>query len=108
MDQAELDSLIQSVQSQGEYQANAERHPCREIPSNGGSDWGIPAGGARHPFVLSQFAPASGKCDKCAYLEGHPIHRAPVDHVARIADALERIAASLECEVVELRDRLNK
>jgi hypothetical protein len=49
-----------------------------------------------HEFVPSEFAPESGRCDTCGGGPDAPIHSKPVDQMARIADALERIAAHLE------------
>jgi hypothetical protein len=49
-----------------------------------------------HEFIPSEFAPDSGRCDKCGGGEGAPEHQKPVDQMVRIADALERIAAHLE------------
>lgn len=51
---------------------------------------------APHPFAESEFAPESGRCDRCGGGPGAEIHKAPVDQMARIADALERIADSME------------
>ena len=44
-----------------------------------------------HEFVPSEFAPDSGRCDKCGGGPLAPIHLKPVDQMARIADALEGI-----------------
>jgi len=44
-----------------------------------------------HEFVPSEFAPESGRCDRCGGGQMAAIHQAPVDNVARIADALEGI-----------------
>jgi hypothetical protein len=49
-----------------------------------------------HEFLPSEFAPESGRCDKCGGGPDAPIHQKPVDQVARIAEALERIADTLE------------
>ena len=49
-----------------------------------------------HAFTPSEFAPESGRCDKCGGSEGAAEHQKPVDQMARIADALERIAGTLE------------
>jgi hypothetical protein len=53
---------------------------------------GLPA----HEFEPSEFAPESGRCDKCGGGPDAPIHQKPVDQQKRIADALERIADTLE------------
>ena len=57
-----------------------------------------------HEFVLSEFAPESGRCDTCGGGPGAPIHSKPVDQMARIADALERIADYLRPCVPVLHD----
>ena len=49
-----------------------------------------------HEFVPSEFAPDSGRCDKCGGGPLAPIHLKPVDQMARIADALQRIATVAE------------
>ena len=49
-----------------------------------------------HDFVESEFAPGSGRCDKCGGGRLASLHVKPVDQMARIADALERIAGTLE------------
>ena len=49
-----------------------------------------------HEFVPSEFAPTSGRCDRCGGGELAGIHQKPVDQVARIAGALERIADALD------------
>lgn len=53
-------------------------------------------GAGYHEFVESEFAPGSGRCDKCGGGPVADIHQKPVDHMARVADALERIADYLE------------
>ena len=45
-----------------------------------------------HAFAESEFAPGCGRCDKCGGGPGAAIHQPAVDQMARIADALERIA----------------
>ena len=49
-----------------------------------------------HDFVPSEFDPTCGRCDRCGGGPGAAIHQAPVDQMARIADALERIAVAME------------
>ena len=49
-----------------------------------------------HDFIPSEFDPECGRCDKCGGGPGAAIHQKPVDQMARIADALERIAEALE------------
>jgi hypothetical protein len=49
-----------------------------------------------HPFVESEFAPGCGRCDTCGGGPLADVHQKPVDQMARVADALERIAAVLE------------
>ena len=49
-----------------------------------------------HAFAESEFAPGCGRCDKCGGGPGAAIHQPAVDQMARIADALERIAVALE------------
>jgi hypothetical protein len=49
-----------------------------------------------HDFIPSEFAPESGRCDICGGGSLAEIHQKPVDQMARIADALERIADRLE------------
>jgi hypothetical protein len=44
-----------------------------------------------HEFVVSEFAPESGRCDKCGGGPLAPIHLKPVDQMERIANALEGI-----------------
>jgi hypothetical protein len=48
-----------------------------------------------HDFVPSEFDPDCGRCDRCGGGPGAVIHQAPVDQMARIADALERITHQL-------------
>jgi hypothetical protein len=52
-----------------------------------------------HAFVPSEFAPESGRCDICGGGSLAEIHQKPVDQMARIADALERIAKAYEFEL---------
>ena len=59
-----------------------------------------------HDFVESEFAPGSGRCDKCGGGPLAPIHLKPVDQMARIADALERIADVMEDAEQTAADRL--
>jgi hypothetical protein len=66
----------------------------RQLPSDDRP--AINDGLPHHKFEPSEFAPESGRCDKCGGGPDAPIHQKPVDQVARIADALERIAKSLE------------
>lgn len=49
-----------------------------------------------HPFVPSEFAPESGRCDICGGGALAQIHQKPVDQMARIADALEGIFNQLD------------
>lgn len=49
-----------------------------------------------HAFVPSEFSTGAGFCDRCGGGPGAEIHQKPVDQLARIADALERIANQLE------------
>jgi hypothetical protein len=55
----------------------------------------------RHDFVESEFEQGAGRCDKCGGGPGAEIHQQPVDHMAWVADALERIAGYL-AELMEL------
>lgn len=48
-----------------------------------------------HNFEPSEFAPESGRCDKCGGGPLAPIHQKPVDQIERIADALMEIAGAL-------------
>ena len=48
-----------------------------------------------HRFEPSEFAPQSGRCDRCGGGELAEIHQKPVDQMARIAGALEEIAGAL-------------
>ena len=48
-----------------------------------------------HGFLPSEFDPDCGRCDRCGGGPGAEIHQAPVDQMARIADALEEIAGAL-------------
>lgn len=53
---------------------------------------------ALHDFVESEFAPGSGRCDKCGGGPQAQVHQKPVDLALvqqRSAEALERIAAEL-------------
>lgn len=50
----------------------------------------------RHRFIPSEYAPDSGRCDKCGAGPDHDVHQPSPDHLKRIADALERIAGDLE------------
>jgi hypothetical protein len=62
-----------------------------------------------HEFVPSEFAPDSGRCDKCGGGPLAPIHLKPVDQMARIADALEGILEVLtQRNDWEYSDRLNE
>ena len=45
-----------------------------------------------HPYVESEFAPGSGRCDKCAGGPDADIHKKPVE----TAEQLERVASALE------------
>ena len=44
-----------------------------------------------HPFVESEFEEGAGRCDKCGGGPDAEIHQKPVDHLARVADALEAL-----------------
>ena len=59
-----------------------------------------------HDFVPSEFAPDSGRCDRCGGGALAQIHLKPVDPMARIADALERIADVMEDAEQTAADRL--
>ena len=59
-----------------------------------------------HDFIPSEFAPDSGRCDKCGGGPLAPIHLKPVDQMARIVDALERIADVMEDAEQTAADRL--
>jgi len=52
-----------------------------------------------HPYVESEFAPGSGRCDKCAGGPDAEIHHKPVEPLERIAAALERLVELREFEV---------
>jgi hypothetical protein len=49
-----------------------------------------------HPFKESEFQQGKGYCDLCGGGPDASVHQKPVDQMARIADALERIANQLE------------
>lgn len=49
-----------------------------------------------HEYKESEFPEGAGHCDLCGGGPEAQIHKRPVDQMARIADALERIAAVLE------------
>lgn len=59
-----------------------------------------------HDFKPSEFAPESGRCDRCGGGPLAQIHQKPVDQMARIADALERIAGVMEDAEQTAADRL--
>lgn len=48
-----------------------------------------------HPFVPSEFAPESGRCDTCGGGPDAAIHN-HVDPMERLAVALERVAVAME------------
>ena len=55
-----------------------------------------------HEFVESEFAPGSGRCDKCGGGPAADIHQKPLDHMARVADALEEIKGAHKLAYAQL------
>src|SRR5439155_184908 len=56
----------------------------------------IHAGAGKHDFVPSEFRPELGRCDICGGGPRAEIHQAPVDHLARIAEHMERLSCFVE------------
>ena len=85
----------------------AEFTPDREIPSIPADRPAVNDMVGPHAFIPSEFAPESGRCDICGGGSLAEIHQKPVDQMARIADALERIAKAFELGLeLELERRM--
>ena len=59
-----------------------------------------------HKYVVSEFDPTCGRCDKCGGSEGADVHQKPVDQMARIADALDTLANGVELGFPEIMESL--